>query len=88
MKSKVNLKSVNREIFMGDRVYVKVRVRNELNYKLGPKFDGPYEVTENLVGNKYKVRSLETHTERVVHISQLKLVSSQEKKKKKVRFML
>ena len=28
-------------ITVGDIVYVKVYARNDLNYKLGPKFEGP-----------------------------------------------
>ena len=85
MEKKVNDRQPKREIVMGDRVYVKLNVRNQLNYKLGPKFEGPFEVISDcLVGNKYKVRNLDDGIEKVVHVSQLKVV----RLKKKVRFLL
>ena len=86
MKAKVNSKQTKREIGIGDRVYVKINVRNQLNYKLGPKFEGPFEVIGSLVGNKFTVRNLDSGEEKIVHISQLKVVDV--KKKKKVRFLL
>ena len=84
MKRKVNSRQSKRNIEIGDWVYVKLKVRNQLNYKLGPKFEGPFEVIESLVGNKYRVRNLEDKVEQIVHISQLKVV----RMKKKVRFLL
>ena len=86
MKKKVNDKQTKREIVVGDRVYVKINVRNQLNYKLGPKFQGPFQVIEGLIGNKYKVKCLESEIEKVVHLSQLKLVFP--RRKKQVRFSL
>ena len=86
MEKKVNSKQSRKQVGVGDRVYVKVNVRNQLNYKLGPKFEGPFEVIDRLVGNKYTVKDLDSGEEKVVHISQLKVVAV--KKKKKVRFLL
>ena len=86
MKEKVNSQQSRREIDVGDKVYMKLRVRNQLNYRLGPKFEGPFEVTERLVGNKFKLRGLDDDEIRVVHVSQLKLIN--DKKTKRVRFLL
>ena len=86
MKEKVNSQQSTREIDVGDKVYMKLRVRNQLNYRLGPKFEGPFEVTERLVGNKFKLRGLDDDEIRVVHVSQLKLIN--DKKTKRVRFLL
>ena len=87
MKRKVNDKQKRGEIEVGDRVFVKINVRNQLNYKLGPKFEGPYEVLEGLVGNRYRVRKVNEDLVKVVHISQLKVVGGK-KQKKRVRFLL
>lgn len=85
MTKKVNDKQSKRIIQVGDKVFVKINVRNQLNYKLGPKFEGPFEVMESLIGNKFRVKNMENDADKVVHISQLKLVLE---KKKKVRFLL
>ena len=87
MKKRVNEGQKKGELFFGDRVYVKINVRNQLNYKLGPKFEGPFEVIEHLVGNRYRVKKLDGVVEKVVHVSQIKVVGS-DKPQKKVRFML
>ena len=86
MAKRVNEKKSVKEIGLGDKVFVKVNVRNELNYKLGPKFEGPYKVIECMEANKYRVQKENSTVEKVVHLSNMKLV----KKKviKKVRFNL
>ena len=87
MKKKVNEKQKGGEVVVGDRVFVKINVRNQLNYKLGPKFEGPFVITECLIGNRYRVKKEGDLLEKVVHISQLKLVRGN-KQNKKVRFLL
>ena len=86
MERKVNVRGTDRSVKLGDKCYIKINVRNQLNYKLGPKFDGPFEVVEKLVGNKYRVKSLENNVEKVVHISQIKVTTINQKKK--VRFLV
>ena len=87
MKKRVNVGRNKGELFFGDKVYVKINVRNQLNYKLGPKFEGPFEVIDHLVGNRYRVKRVDTEVEKVVHVSQLKVVGGSDKQKR-VRFLL
>lgn len=39
-------KSDSARVAVGDEVFLKINVRNELNYRLGPKFEGPFRVIE------------------------------------------
>ena len=86
MERRINTRGTDKSISLGDKCYVKLSVRNELNYKLGPRFEGPFEIIEQLVGNKYRVRSVGDNKEKIVHISQIKM--STVKQKKKVRFLV
>ena len=87
MTQKVNLKQGKSKVSVGDKVFVKVNVRNELNYKMGVKFEGPYIVKEKLIANKFRVVRESDQVEKVVHCSHLKLVGNTKKKvKKRVRF--
>ena len=79
MAKRVNEKKNGKKIGLCDKVFVKVNVRNELNYKLGPKFEGPYKVIECMDANKYRVRGENSTVGRVVHLSNIKLVKKKEK---------
>ena len=74
-------------ITVGDTVYVKVYARNDLNYKLGPKFDGAYEVIQKRNDNKYLVKRNRDDKEFLVHRNNMKLTKSfKTAKGKRVRF--
>ena len=96
MVDKVNSSLSDKKLSVGDIVYVKVNVRNQLNYKLSPKFEGPFEVVKELVGNNYKVWSREHDFYKSAHISQLKIIKTGSsegealvlRKPQKVRFAL
>ena len=68
----------------GDQVFVKINVRNELNYKLGPRYEGPFVVVGKLTGDKYRLKDLRDNSKRIVHMASMKHVCS--KLIKKVRF--
>ena len=87
MEKRVNQRHKPVRVGLGDKVFVKVNVRNQLNYKLGPRYEGTYEVVEVLVGNRYRVRLVNGGSERVVHVSQLKMVGPKGVEKK-VRFLV
>lgn len=74
MVEKSNAKSRGVAFSMGDRVFVKVNVRNDLNYKLSPKFHGPFEIVEIKRGNRFVVKDVNTGVTKLTHISKLKKV--------------
>ena len=59
MKRSQHEKGKDALIAVGDWVYNKINVRNELNYKLGRKFGGPHEVVEVINPNKFLLESNE-----------------------------
>ena len=74
-------------ITVGDTVYVKVYARNDLNYKLGPRFDGSYEVIQKRNDNKYLVKRNRDNKEFFVHRNNMKLTKSfKTAKGRRVRF--
>ena len=75
-------------ITVGDTVYVKVYARNDLNYKLDPRFDGPYEVIQKRNENKYLVKRNRDDKEFLVHRNNMKLTKSfKTAKGRRVRFV-
>ena len=57
----------------GDIVYVQVYVRKGLNWKLLPKFEGPFIVIEVLVGNRLRIRNQSDPTDvRTVSVSHVR----------------
>lgn len=58
---------------VGDRVYVKINVRNQLNYKLGPKFEVPFSVVKAKKGNRFVVLDENTGVSRLTYSIYLKL---------------
>ena len=77
MKRKHDKKAHDRIPRIGDKVYAKVLAPNELNYKLGKKFLGPYTVTERTGLKKYTITNDEDpNYVRTVHIEHLKIISS------------
>ena len=88
-KKHKNTKAKENIVNVGDTVYMKKNVRNELNYKLGRKFQGPYKVLEKIGINKFKLQSCSNEeVTKPVHVSQIKVTIpvQQEKRVKKVRF--
>ena len=63
MQDKQHKRSKGANIAIGDIVYIKVYNRNELNWKLGPKFHGPYKVIEMAHAGKAKLQNLNDNTE-------------------------
>ena len=60
------------KINIGATVYVKIYTRKDLNYKLGPKFDGPYVVREKINDNKYKLERIDSKKVISVHKNNIK----------------
>ena len=77
MKRHHDKKAIDRVPKVGDKVFLKVPVRNELNYKLGKKFEGPFVIKDRIGAKKYIVAN-ESNTEdlRKVHLDHIKIVSS------------
>ena len=57
----------------GDLIYLKNNVVTGPNYKLAPKYTGPYEIQEKINPNKYVIRDVETHIMKTVHADKMKL---------------
>lgn len=58
MTNRQHKKAYDNLIQVGDIVYVKIYVRQELYYKLGVRFVGPYTVVEKINKNKYKLENV------------------------------
>ena len=59
----------------GTQVYVLKHVAEGPNFKVSPKFEGPYRVIEILKGNKFKIVDEKDTRERIVHYNHLKIVN-------------
>ena len=74
MKSKSEKAARNKKVYsLGDQVFVKANVRKGLNYKLTPKFLGPYIITKVFNATKFEVTHEEDPSDiKVVHLQQLR----------------
>ncbi|XP_066969164.1 uncharacterized protein [Macrobrachium rosenbergii] len=68
MVDRSNSKPDRGKVVAGDRFFMKINVRNQLNYKLGPKFEGPFQVLKVKKGNRSVVQDENTRVSRLTHI--------------------
>ena len=73
MKENQHKRATERNFEIGDIVYVKRDVITGPNYKLIPKFNGPYVIIECKFGNKYLVKHLKDKTTKLTHADKMKL---------------
>ena len=73
MQKKQHQRSKTENFAPGDLVYKKIDVMSGQNYKLGPKFTGPYQVEKSLGLNKYEIRDVETEEKKITHADKLKM---------------
>ncbi|XP_064098151.1 uncharacterized protein LOC135209386 [Macrobrachium nipponense] len=69
MVERSNSRTSDVKIKVGEKVFLKINVRNELNYKLGPKFEGPFRVVEEKTGNGFIVLDEKTGRSKLTHIN-------------------
>ena len=74
MKKNHDKNETDTEVKKGDIVYIYEDVRVGENYKMKPKFKGPYAVLEEKFGNKYLVESIDDPKQtRITHKDKIKL---------------
>ena len=78
MQTKQHKKAHEREFQVDDLVYVQRNVLGGANYKLCPKFEGPFKITQKLSKYKYMVKHLVSGKEKKCHIDRLKMFTSDE----------
>ena len=64
-----DLHSNTRGFNVGDKVLVKVE---PFRTKFGPRFDGPFEITQKRGNVNYKIKKPNEWRNRVVHVNKLK----------------
>ena len=75
MKCKHDKRAQERTSQVGDKVFLKVLVRNERNYKLGKKFAGPFIVAERKGAKKFIVHKQDDNSDvREVHLDHIKVI--------------
>ena len=72
MKTKQHKKAKEREFQVDDLVYVQRYVLGGANYKLCPKFEGPYKITQKLSKRKYMVKHFVNGKEKKCHVDRRK----------------
>ena len=61
---------------VGSQVFVQIHIPEGPNYKVSPKFSGPFRINKILPCNKYEVLHETTLVKKVVHWNHLKLTTS------------
>ena len=64
-----------KSVKIGSRVFILKQVPQGPNFKVSPKFEGPYRVIEIMKGNKFKLVHEKDSSERIAHYNHLKVVN-------------